>query len=101
MVNLYTLLAAIDEDHFRIDVRQDGSLLQRLAQRVLIVRIARHRTCPDHQSLLQRRHDRHLDAELVAHSHLAFADALDLRCMQRVQLVLVLRPLVQDAAGAP
>lgn len=41
-----SLVAVINEDHFRYDVRQEGSLLQRFVQRVPIERIARHGTCP-------------------------------------------------------
>jgi hypothetical protein len=99
MVNLNTLVAAVDEQPFRLDVRQDGSLLQRFVQRVPIVRIARHGARPDHQALFQRRHDRRFDAELVAHVRLALANAFDFRCMQRLQLVLCLLAMLQNALG--
>ena len=78
-------------------------------QGVPVVRVAHkafgahHSPRPPRQALLVSDRQTHLDAELVTVSRLAFADALHLRCMQCVELVLVLGLLDTDtmALGHP
>ena len=62
-----------------------------------------HSPRPPRQALLVRDRQTHLDAELVPVSRLAFADAFRFRCMQCVELVLVLGLLDTDtmALGHP
>ena len=96
-------VAQVDDGRVRLDaqvLQQDGGLLQLLGQRVAVVGVARQAARTDHQALLGRDGHADLHAELVGLAGLALADALDLRRMQRVQLVLVLGALRADALGA-
>lgn len=79
---------------------EDAHLLQRLGQRVAIVRVARHGAHAHDQAFLQRGGDADLHAELVRRPGFSLADALHLGRVQGVQLVLVLRALGQDVTGA-
>lgn len=83
---------------FPVSAREDAHLLERLGQRVAVIRIARHAAHPDHQTLSVRGGNAHLHAELVRCAGPAFLDALDFGSMQRIQLVLVFRALGEDAA---
>lgn len=65
-----------------------------------VVGVARHGAHAHHQTFLERGGDADLHAELLRCPGFSLADALHLGCMQRVQLVLVLGALGQDAAGA-
>ncbi len=64
-----------------------------------IVGIARHGSRADHKTFFQCRHDRHLHAELVRGTGLAFGNAFHFGRMQRIQLVLVLALLSQDTTS--
>jgi len=68
-------------------------------ENVTVVGIAGERSCSDHQAALVGHGDTGLDPELVGFPGFALADALDFRCMQGVQLVLVLRLLLADTLG--
>jgi hypothetical protein len=54
-----------------------------------VTRVTRHRTHVHHQALFERGGHRHLHPKLIGRAHLSLADALHLRCVQGVQLVLV------------
>jgi len=93
-------VAQVDDGRVRLDaqvLQQDGGLLQLLGQRVAVIGVARQAARTDHQALFGAHRHADLHAELVGLAGLALADALDLRRMQRVQLVLVLGALRADA----
>ena len=78
---------------------QDARLLQLCRENVTVVRVAGKGSGTDHQAALVGHGDTGLDAKLVGLPGFALADALDFRCMQGIQLVLVLRLLLADALG--
>lgn len=79
-------------------VGQDTHLLDGILQRVLVVRIAWHGAYANHQAFFDRGGQRDLYAKLVGVACLAFSDALDFRCVQGIQVVLVFCLLREDAA---
>ena len=81
-------------------LRQVGRLLQHRAQDVAVIRIAGEGARTQHQAKLMRDHHGVLEPELVGLARLALADALHLRRVQRVQLVLVMTLLRADVLGA-
>ena len=64
-----------------------------------IVGVAGEGARPNHQAALVGHGDVGLDSELMGFAGFALADAFDFRCMQGVELVLVLRLLPADAFG--
>lgn len=90
-------IATVDNSQFRPLVRQDFHLLQRLGQSVTVVWIAGQRPHADDEALVDCRGDADLGAEFVAHSCLAFGDAVDVGLMQGVNLAAALYGLVQQA----
>ena len=64
-----------------------------------VVRISGHRAHADHQAFLRRHRHRHFHAELVRRARLALGEALDLRSVQRVQLVRVVAALAVKSFG--
>jgi hypothetical protein len=74
-------------------------LLQLLVQHVSVIGVAREGSGSHHQAALVRDGDAGLDAKFVGLAGFAFANALDLRRVQGVELVLVLRLLGADALG--
>jgi len=66
---------------------------------VAVIRVPREAARANHQALLVRDHQADLDAELKGVARLALGNALDLRGMQRVQLVLGVALLGADALG--
>ena len=93
---LNSLVTPIHNHRLRMLPGEDADLLERFFQRVPVVRIARHRAHPHNESFLERGRHRYLHAELIGRSCLAFRDALNLRRVERVELVLVLGLLRQD-----
>ena len=95
--------AQIDHDAPELDGKvllQIGCLLQNCAQNVAVVGVAGKGARSQHQAIFVGYHHRALDAELIGLASFPFANALDLRRMQRVQLVLVGSLLRADALGA-
>ena len=91
LVGVHAAKAQIAHDVFERDgnvLRQIRCLLQDRAQNVAVVGVAVEGARPQHQAMLVGDHHRALDAELVGLACIALANALDLRRMQRVQLVL-------------
>ena len=86
-------IAFVDEDGLGQVIGQDADLA-----RPLPARCDRRRECPpcahtnDHSFVVCGRH-RHFDAEFARLTRLALGDALHLRCVQAVELVLMLRLL--------
>ena len=76
-------------------LQQDACLLELCRENVAVVGVAGEGARADHQAALVGDGDAGLDAELVGLAGFALADALDLRCVQRVELVLVLGLLVR------
>ena len=79
-------VAFVDNGDLRLGIGQDLHLFQGLSQRVAIPGVARHRAHAHDQSLLEGGGDGDLDSELVRRPGLALREALDLGCVQRVQL---------------
>ena len=75
-------------------------LLDLRGQRVSVVRVTGEAARAHHQAVLVRDRQADLDAELVGLASLPLPDALSFWCVQRIQLVLVLGPLLVDALGA-
>ncbi|PPK41815.1 hypothetical protein B0G57_12580 [Trinickia symbiotica] len=99
-LDLHAPIAAINNRDLWSRAAQNLRLLQSLGQRMPVVRIARHRACTQHQPLLVRGRDRHLHAELVRLARFALGQALDLRRVQRVELLFVLGLLRHNPLGA-
>lgn len=83
-------ISPIHKGHLGPLVGQDFDLLQRLAQGVAIVGIARQRPHPDHKATPVGRCHTDLGAELVALVGFSFRDAVDGWFMQAVKLLAVL-----------
>ena len=77
--------------------QQNTGLFQLGRENVTVIRIARERAGADHQPVLVGHGNADLDPEFVGLPGFAFANALDFRGMQRIELVLVFALLRADA----
>jgi len=101
-LNVYAAKAEIGK--YRLGLRftrhvslQNARLLELLGQGVAIVRIAGKRPGAHDQLALLSNCQADLDTELVGLARLAFADTLDFRRVQCIQLVLVFGALTANA----
>lgn len=101
-LDLHAPVALVHDGRGRRLVRagEDAHLLQRLGQRVAVIRVAWHAPHAHHQAFPERGGDADLHAKLIRCPGLTLRDALHLGRMQCVQLVLVFGALGQDAARA-
>ena len=74
-------VAAIDDGEVGVLVGQDGHLLQRRAQSVAVIGIARKAAHADHEPFVQRGRDADLAAKFIADPRLALGDAVNLGLM--------------------
>ena len=79
---------------------EDFDLLDGLIERMTVIRIARYAPAADHQAFPEGGGNADLNAKLVGRSGLALRDALCLRCVQRIQSVLIPGLLRQDTPHA-
>ena len=98
-VDLGAAVALVDDGRGGLVLGEDGDLLDRLVQGVAVVGVAGHGAHAHDEAFPERGGQADLGAELVGRPGLALADALDLGCVQGVELVFVLRTLGKDAAG--
>ena len=102
--HLHTPTPQIDDGDARLrstfDVlHQDRHLLDLLGDGVAVTGVAEKSPAVDDQVAFLGGGDAHHDAEFIGVARFALADALDFRCVQGVQPVLVLAPLGGDAPG--
>ena len=90
-------IALVDEHRLRFSCSKQAHLLDGFGQRVTVVGMARQAAHTDHQTFLVRGGDGDLNAEFVWLACLAFGNALNLRGMQAVELVLVLGFLLEQS----
>ena len=103
VVMIHTAVAEVDHDLFRntADAFQQNLRLFKLGgQGMAIVGIARERSRAHHQAAAMGHRNTGFHPELIGLTRFPFSDALNLRRMQGVELVLVLRPLGANALGA-
>lgn len=96
-------VAEVDDRRRRLDadvLQQRRRLLDLRGQGVAVVGVAGEGARADDQAASVGDRDACLDAELVRLAALALPDALDLRGVQRVELVLVVTPLALEPLGA-
>ena len=94
-------IAAIDDGEIRHLLGQDGNLLQCRRQGVAVVWVARKAPSTNDKASIERGGAADLGAEFVTNARLALGDAVDLRLVQGVDLVLALRRLLEQAADQP
>ena len=102
VVRVHAPVAEVDDHLLRTSpqvLHQIARLLELGAQNVAVVRVAGEAARAHHQALLVRHHEADLHAELVGVAGLALGDALHLRRVQRVELVLAVALLGADALG--
>ena len=96
-------ITLVDMDAARLDAEEPGHLGENRAERVAVEGIAVQRLGMQDElaalGLGHRRRHAHLAAELVGCSGLAFADALDLRCVQSIDLVAALAVVLHPHAA--
>jgi len=85
-----TSIASVNINFFRFKVAQPLGLLYRPVESVSVIRVAVQRFRANYKIIFRRGRNTHLATKLVLLMSFAFGDALHFRCMQAVQLVLVL-----------
>lgn len=94
-------IAAVDHSQIRHLVGQDGDLLQCGCQGVAVVWVVGKAAGADDEASVEGGGKADLGAEFVTNARLALGDAIDLRLMERVDLVLALRRLLEQATDQP
>ena len=92
-------VAAIDVTALGLDPGEDLHLLELLGQRVSVIRAPGQAAGAEDEARLVGRRERGLHTELVALVGLALAQAFHFRGVDAVELVLVLRFLLDDSLG--
>lgn len=89
-------IAPVDKHHLGFLIGENADLLYGFWQRMPVIGNARHAAQTDNKTYLVRGGNRDLNAKFVGLAGLAFGSAFNLRRMQAVELVLVLRFLFEQ-----